>query len=80
MFTLRITHVFADYNAIVIYSNPLGDKVMMTFHKTCKTKKSTTYHRRRTGSQIQVLWDTGTVKKGKAVFKRLLLCVFGRLT
>jgi hypothetical protein len=46
MYTLRILHVLGDYNAIAIYSNPIGDKVMVTFQKTRKIKKSITYHRR----------------------------------
>jgi len=55
MYTLKIIHVFGEYNVMVIYSNPIGDKVMVPFQKTRKVKKSITYHRSWTGSPTQVL-------------------------
>jgi hypothetical protein len=77
MYTLRIIHVFGDHNETVIYSNPIGDKVMVTFQKTRKIKKSITYH--RSFSNPGPAGHRYSKKKAKAVFTLLSLRVFGRL-
>jgi len=39
MYTLKIIRdIFGEYNVIVFYSNPIGDKVMVPFQKLVKER------------------------------------------